>query len=150
MAVKRRELILWIVTGALLLLIAVQFIQVEKDNPRVVTVISWNSREAGSLARRACYNCHSNETVWPNYACYAPMSWVIASDVHEGRETLNFSEWTYPREKEAERAIKMIEEIFDGSMPPRTYLWMHPEARLNEGEKLELVRGIEKTFSVKH
>ncbi|HEX2867780.1 MAG TPA: heme-binding domain-containing protein [Ignavibacteriales bacterium] len=150
MTEKRRELILWIVIGVLFLLIAIQFIQVDRDNPKVVTVISWNSEETGSLVRRACYDCHSNETVWPNYACYAPMSWFIASDVHEGRKTLNFSEWTYTRDKEAERAIKMIEEIFDGGMPPRTYLWMHPEARLTEGEKLELVRGIEKTFSVKH
>lgn len=150
MTVKRRELILWIVIGVLFLLIAIQFIQVDRDNPKTLTVISWNSKETGSLAKRACYDCHSNETVWPGYACYAPMSWLIASDVHEGRQSLNFSEWTYTREKEAERAIKMIEEIFDGDMPPRTYLWMHPEARLNEGEKLELVRGIEKTFSVKH
>lgn len=150
MTVKRKELILWSVIGLLVLLIAIQFFRVERDNPRKMTVISWNSEEAGRLARAACYDCHSNETVWPEYACYAPMSWFIAGDVHEGRGTLNFSEWTYTRDKEAERAIKMIEEIFDGDMPPRTYLWMHKEARLDEGEKLELVKGIEKTFSVKH
>ncbi|MCU7490129.1 MAG: heme-binding domain-containing protein [Bacteroidota bacterium] len=147
---KRKELILWAIIGVLFLLIAIQFFQVDRDNPRKAAVIRWNSGNAGNLARRACYDCHSNETTWPNYACYAPVSWFVASDVHEGRSSLNFSEWTYTREKEAERAIKMIEEIFDGDMPPRTYLWMHPEARLDEGEKLDLVKGIEKTFSVKH
>lgn len=150
MTEKRKVLILWMVIGVLVLLIAIQFIQIEKDNPEKKANLSWNSERSRTLAQRACYDCHSNETRWPNYACYAPMSWFIANDVHEGRETLNFSEWAYPRDKEAERAIKMIEEIFDGDMPPATYLWMHAEARLNEGEKLELVKGIEKTFNVKH
>lgn len=150
MTQKRKEIILWSVIGVLAVLIAIQFIRVTKDNPKERSAVSWNNERSRLLAQRACYDCHSNKTVWPDYACYAPMSWFISNDVHEGRETLNFSEWTYTRDKEAERAIKMIEEIFDGDMPPSTYLWMHPEARLNEGEKLDLVKGIEKTFSVKH
>jgi len=150
MTAKRRELVLWIVIGVLVLLAAIQFFQVDRDNPKKLAGVRWNSEESKSLAQRACYDCHSNETVWPNYACYAPISWFIASDVHEGRDSLNFSEWTYTRDQEASKAIKMIEEVFDGDMPPNTYLWMHSEARLNESEKLDLVKGIEKTFSVKH
>ena len=28
--------------------------------------------------RRACFDCHSNETTWPWYSKVAPLSWVLA------------------------------------------------------------------------
>lgn len=39
------------------------------------------------------YGCHSNETVWPWYSRIAPVSWLVAHDVHDGREELNLSTW---------------------------------------------------------
>jgi hypothetical protein len=47
-----------------------------------------------SILRRACYDCHSNETRWPLYARVAPASWIIAEDVRAGRSDLNFSDWS--------------------------------------------------------
>ncbi|MEX2134878.1 MAG: heme-binding domain-containing protein [Acidimicrobiia bacterium] len=93
------------------------------------------------MAVRACFDCHSNETEWPWYTNIAPISWLIQSDVDEGREELNFSEWD--REQEGEEAAETVRE---GSMPPNAYLLTHPTARLTEAELAELIDGLLEMF----
>ena len=78
---------------ALLVAAAIQLFPALPDNPPVVREPVWDSPETRALAVQACYDCHSNETQWPWYARIAPISWVLAYDVIEGREALNFSEW---------------------------------------------------------
>ncbi len=94
-------------------------------NPPVVEDAAWPSPEAERLARTACYSCHSNETDWPIYSYVAPMSWLVRTDVEEGRDELNFSTW----DRDSGEADDAAETIVDGSMPPRRYLIAHPEAR---------------------
>jgi hypothetical protein len=95
-----------------------------------------------TLLKRACYDCHSNRTVWPWYAKVAPVSWLIQSDVDRGRQRLNFSEWDRPQWKAA-GAGKRIQR---GSMPPWYYVLMHSRAHLSLTEKQTLVRGLEATI----
>jgi len=45
--------------------------------------------EVEAILRRACYDCHSNETKWPLYARVAPGSWLMARDVNKGRSRMN-------------------------------------------------------------
>jgi glutaredoxin len=82
------------------LLILIQFIPVAHTNPPVTREIQWDSLQTRALAQRACFDCHSNETVWPWYAYVAPVSWRIANHVYDGRRRLNFSEWDRPNENE--------------------------------------------------
>jgi Haem-binding domain len=65
-------------------LVAIQFVPVTTANPPVESDIP-TSPEVKTVLRRACYDCHSHETVWPWYSQIAPISWIIARDVHEGR-----------------------------------------------------------------
>ena len=79
--------------------------------------------EVVSVLRRACYDCHSNETVWPWYSRVAPVSWVIAHDVNEGRAALNFSTWNQlSPEKQAKAINESWEEVAEGKMPT-WYSW---------------------------
>jgi len=96
------------------------------------------------MARHACMDCHSNQTVWPWYSSIAPISWFIQRDVNEGRRELNFSEWERPQ-KEAREAAKVVRS---GEMPPRSYLWAHPDARLQAAEKEALAMGLENTLKM--
>jgi mono/diheme cytochrome c family protein len=64
-----------------------------QTNPPVIAEPEWDSPRTRELARRACYDCHSNETRWPLYSRIAPVAYTLASNVQEGREHLNFSEW---------------------------------------------------------
>jgi hypothetical protein len=87
----------------------------------------------------ACMDCHSNLTKWPWYTNVAPVSWLVQSDVDEGRRELNLS----TGEVEVE---EMIESIREGSMPPWQYKPTHLAAWLSEQEKRDLIRGLEATF----
>ena len=95
-----------LITTAGLLLIAAQFVPYGRDyrNPPVIQEPAWDSPATRALAKQACFDCHSNETVWPAYAKVAPISWLIAHDVDEGRSVLNFSEWQRPQKEAAESA----------------------------------------------
>ncbi|GAB4569581.1 MAG: heme-binding domain-containing protein [Anaerolineae bacterium] len=122
------------VMGALVVLfLLIQLVPYGRQhtNPPVVSEPTWSSPEAEALARRACYDCHSNETVWPWYSNIAPFSWLVQHDVEEGRSRLNFSEWGIGRQEVREGA----EVILEGEMPPAIYLPTHPQARLTDQEK---------------
>jgi hypothetical protein len=108
-------------------------------NPPVSRSATWPSAQAESLARTACYDCHSNETDWPVYSYVAPMSWLVRRDVESGRHELNFSEWDRDH-GEADDAADAIE---DGSMPPRQYTILHPDARLSAAEKQALIDALD-------
>ena len=116
-------------------LVGAQAIRVDRTNPPVTGDVGAPA-EVAALLRRACYDCHSNETAWPWYARVAPVSWLLASDVREGRRELDFSTWTaYGAKKKVKNLTKTAEEVGEGDMPPWDYALMHPEARLADAER---------------
>ncbi len=126
----------WLKTllGIMIGFLAIQFIPVDRENPPVETEIL-TSTEVRVILTRACYDCHSNETVWPWYSRLAPVSWLLAWDVHEGREELNFSTWNRYDWKKRQKIMKELwEEVKEGEMPPWFYLPLHPEARLSDSD----------------
>jgi hypothetical protein len=93
---------------------------------------------------RACFDCHSNETVWPWYSNIAPVSWLVQNDVNEGRGRLNFSEWG-----RGETEIDEVGEVIRrGEMPPSYFVILHPDARLTAAEQEALIRGLMATAGV--
>jgi mono/diheme cytochrome c family protein len=111
-------------------------------NPAATKEPPWNDPKTRELFQRACFNCHSNETVWPWYSNIAPVSWLVQNDVNGGRRHLNFTEWDHPQP----HAKDVTEKVKEGEMPPWFYLPMHPAARLTEGEKEALIVGAEKSL----
>ena len=84
--------ILLIVAGLLIVaFLAIQLVPIQRTNPPVTTQIQWDSPQTEALARRACLDCHSNETTWPWYSYVAPSSWLIYYDVLRGRSEWNIS-----------------------------------------------------------
>ena len=115
--------------------VVAQFIRIEKTNPPVHSEISADPAVM-PLLKKACYDCHSNETVWPWYANVAPASWLLESDVADGRSQLNFSEWgAYPGGDQKKKLEEIAEEVQEGKMPPWYYSIMHRPARLNPDER---------------
>lgn len=118
------------------------------DNPPVVAEPEWADPQTRELARRACYDCHSHETVWPWYSRIAPVSWLVQRDVAEGRTHLNFSDWNQSHEGHGHAGHEpeeMEEAIRSGDMPPASYLLKHPAARLTDAERAALIEGLAAT-----
>jgi hypothetical protein len=112
-----------------------------RTNPPVVSdFIATNAPppQIAAMLRAACYDCHSSETRWPWYSRVAPMSWLIANDVKEGRKHLNLSDWPHDPTRAAKRLENMSDEIGSGEMPLAKYTKIHADARLTESQRKEL------------
>lgn len=124
--------------SVLAVLIVIQFIPVDTSNPPVTADIP-SSPEVKAVLRRACYDCHSNETRWPWYSRVAPASWLTARDVREGRAELNFSAWNeYSTQQRVKKIKESWEEVAEGEMPPWFYLPAHRDARLSAEDRVLL------------
>ena len=116
-------------------LVGVQAIRPERTNPPVESELP-APPEIKTLLRRACYDCHSHETVWPWYSVVAPVSWLVAHDVQEGREDLDYSTWgAYGPVKRAKKLRETANVVTQAEMPPRLYRIAHPAARLSDAER---------------
>ncbi|GAA5502680.1 hypothetical protein Dxin01_02424 [Deinococcus xinjiangensis] len=114
------------------------------SNPNVQTEPQWAEPETKALFYRACADCHSNQTKWPWYSNVAPVSWFVQQHVDEGRSKFNINVQGF-----GEDAGKAANEVREGGMPLPTYLPMHPEARLTDAEKQQLIQGLAATFGDK-
>ncbi|MCB0060665.1 MAG: heme-binding domain-containing protein [Caldilineaceae bacterium] len=145
---RHRRLLIGFIVAVVGGLIFMQFLPlgISRDNPPVTAEITWDTPNTEALARRACYDCHSNETEWPWYSYVAPISWMVVQDIVKGREVLNFSEWT-PEHAAAAETEEAVELVSKGLMPLPYYEILHPEATLNERETGELIYGLIATLS---
>jgi mono/diheme cytochrome c family protein len=127
-----------------LLAVLIQLIPYGHDhtNPSKNAEPVWNSAGTRELFRRACFDCHSNKTIWPWYSHVAPVSWLVQRDVDGGRSHMNFTEWDPP----PKHAKDIAEQVRTGEMPPWFYLPMHPAAKLSGAEKQALTDGAVKSF----
>ncbi len=128
----------WMVRSGVVLsvaLVAIQFFPVSRTNPPAESDVSI-SPELKVAFKRACYDCHSNETVWPWYSRIAPTAFLIANDVKQGRRELNFSLWDQYNEKRKARKLKeIVKQVETGKMPQWYYVLMHPDAKLSASDR---------------
>ena len=142
--------------GVIVLVAVMQLIPVNRVNPAVVDPIVFADPAVEAIAKKGCYDCHSNVTAWPWYSYIAPVSWVVVHHVEEGRARLNFSDiaMTLSHGGEggephppAEILEHTQEEMERGSMPPAYYRLTHPEANLTTEEQTKLLEGIRQALA---
>ena len=116
---------------------AAQFIRPKSANPptdaaRTIQAQMGTRSELVAVLDRACSDCHSNRTVGPWYAQVAPVSWLMAYGVSEGRKAVNFSEWTgYQTDEQRRLLVASCQDASKGKMPGSAWTLLHPEARLS-------------------
>jgi Haem-binding domain len=132
----------WTLAALIVAFVLLQLTNPARTNPPVVSdLMATNAPppRTAVMLHAACYDCHSSETRWPWYSRVAPMSWLIANDVKEGRENLNLSDWPHDNPKRAAKRLEdMSEEIDNDEMPLKKYIAIHKDARLTESERKEL------------
>jgi Haem-binding domain len=128
-------------TQAAVILVAVfaaaQLVRPERANPatdpsRTIRAHVSETSQLPAVLDRACGDCHSNNTVWPSYAQIAPLSWVMARAVAEGRSAINYSEWgAYSPGQQRTLLAASCDDASSGRMPGGAWTLLHPEARLS-------------------
>ncbi len=135
-----KKIIFWIAV----VFVAIQFIPVDRENKPIDSKNNFvdiykTPQHIKVILKNACYDCHSNETIYPNYAYVAPISWTIKDHINEGREHLNFSEWGIYNKELKENAIeKTVSSVRDLQMPLPSYIGYHPSANLTTKQRTDL------------
>ncbi|HEY8969667.1 MAG TPA: heme-binding domain-containing protein [Puia sp.] len=94
-----------------------------------------------AILKTSCYDCHSNNTRYPWYNRVQPVAWWLNSHVREGKRELNFSEFaSYPLAKQAKKLKNTVKQVKGGGMPLDSYLWIHKDAKLEQGQKDTLIQ----------
>ena len=125
----------------LVVLVIIQFFHPAKnisagDQPNALTKAYPIPESVDTILRKACYDCHSNNTVYPWYSRVQPSAWFLANHIKNGKRHFNFDEFmTYPKDRQDHKLEEFEEMIEHDEMPLSTYKWMHTDARLTEQEK---------------
>lgn len=126
--------------------IIIQFFPIDKVNPPVNSGMDFikikNTPEnIATTLRASCYDCHSDETVYPWYANVQPFGWFLKDHIDEGRKKLNFSTFaTYLPKRQAHKLAESAEMVENKEMPLDSYVIGHPEADLTAQQRVELVQ----------
>jgi len=137
--------------AAAAMFLGLQAIPVDRSNPPVNSSRTIFASEAlpakvEMVLRRSCQDCHSNQTRWPWYSYVAPMSWIVAHDVHAARRQMNFSEWAgYSDKKLEERLDGICEQVVNGDMPEGKYALVRRRARVTEDERAAICQWVERS-----
>lgn len=132
-----------ILTLLLIVLVLLQLWRPEKNVSAENVVADFEKEtnppaEVVTILQQNCYDCHSNNTVYPWYAEVAPISLWIDGHIEEGKEHFNVSDWaSWDLKKKDHKMDELIEEVEEGHMPEDSYTWMHGTLKLEEKEMLE-------------
>lgn len=144
---RTKEILLTI----LIVFIAIQFIRPAKNSSNAVPASDMlpNFNVPSNVAhilKTSCYDCHSNNTRYPWYADIQPMGWLLAKHIKEGKEELNFNEFTtYSNRRQLSKLKSIVNSIKDGSMPLSSYTMLHDDAKLSEESKALIIGWTSKT-----
>ncbi len=128
----------------LLAFIVIQFIRPAKNKAEGIsnndiTKLYAVPADVQSILKTSCYDCHSNNTVYPWYAQVQPVAWWLNNHIQDGKRGLNFSEFaSYRIGKQYRRLDDISKQIKENEMPLDTYLWIHKGAILTDQQKLTL------------
>lgn len=117
-----------------------QFVRPDFTNPEVDAAETLPASghlpaEVDAVLQRSCNDCHTNTTNYPWYAQVSPFSWFLNNHIQDGRKELNFSKWnTYEKKRKLKKLDEVCEQVQTREMPLPSYLWIHWDARLKDGE----------------
>ena len=137
-----KKKILW---GLLIVLVIIQFIRPEKNKSATISANDLSTQfdmpaNVQGILKKACNDCHSNNTVYPWYSNIQPVGWWLQKHVNDGKKELNFSEFgNYTAKRQRKKWEEIAEEVREKEMPLKSYTYTHSGARLSAGDREMLV-----------
>ncbi|MDT7542678.1 MAG: hypothetical protein QOE33_2582 [Acidobacteriota bacterium] len=135
-----RKILKWSVIAIALLFVVAQFLPTGLGNSPVDQSRTIEARlkvpaPVESILSRSCNDCHTQQTRMPWYSHVAPVSWLLANHVRDGRKQLNFSDWASYDSEEQDILLQNICRLTKrGSMPINSYLYIHRDAKLSQAD----------------
>jgi len=151
----RRRILLIII----IILIAIQFIRPAKNQsidvlPSDISHVYTVPQNVSVILKKACNDCHTNNTVYPWYAQIQPVGWWLNHHIEEGKDELNFNEFgAYAVPRQYHKLEEVVEQVKEGEMPIWSYTLIHTNAKLTDEEKQTLInwaQGIRNTMKAKY
>lgn len=134
-----------IIILVVILLVAIQFVHFEKNQsteilPTDITNVTTVPDDVLQVLKTSCYDCHSNNTVYPWYNNIQPIGFWLKKHIDKGKKKLNFSEiGSYTPERVSKKMREVVEEIEEGEMPLKSYTIIHRNAVLNDAQKALII-----------
>lgn len=132
----------------LLAFIVIQFFRPAKNkaegmSKNDITTLYAVPEDVQTILKASCYDCHSNNTVYPWYSQVQPVAWWLDGHIKDGKKDLNFSEFASYRLRRQYKKLEEINELVkENEMPLDSYLWIHKDAKLSESQKLTLANWV--------
>ena len=133
-----------VLVGLLVVLIVMQFFQPEKNisaapTPNDLFAHYQAPDSLKQLIKTSCYDCHSNNTVYPWYSKIQPVAWWLSDHVNEGKRKFNFSEFaTYAPKKADHKMEELMEMVKEEEMPLKSYTIIHTDAKLTNAQRIAM------------
>ncbi len=129
----------------LLVLVIIQFIKPEKNlsaasSPNDIFAHYQTPDSTKQLIKTTCYDCHSNNTVYPWYSEVQPVAWWLNNHIKDAKSELNFSEFaTFAPKKADHKMEEVMEAVKEEEMPLKSYSIIHKNARLTDAQRLTVI-----------
>lgn len=128
--------------------------KVEGEQPNSVAKLHAVPDDVNVILKKACNDCHSNNTVYPWYSKIQPVDWWLENHIKDGKRELNLDEYASKSLRYQYNKMKeVIDQVKKEEMPLNSYTWIHKDAILTEAEKSSLINwadGIMKNMESKY
>ena len=132
----------------LLAFIVIQFIRPAKNKSSGISASDITKaypvpENVQAILKSSCYDCHSNNTVYPWYSQIQPVAWWLNNHIQDGKKELNFSEFaSYRIGRQYRKLDEVNKQVKEDEMPLESYLWIHKYAKLDDAQKLTLANWV--------
>ncbi|PHS68332.1 MAG: cytochrome C [Flavobacterium sp.] len=126
-----KKIIKYILIVLIVIFVVIQFIRPDKNEGGYESLAAFKTetkipKEVFQIMKTNCFDCHSNQTVYPWYAEISPVSLWLEDHINHGKEELNFSEWgSYSLKRKDHKLEELTEEVDEGEMPLDSFTWIH-------------------------
>ncbi len=143
-----------VLIGLLVFFILIQFIRPTKNEsaaqaPDDIFTHYPASDSIKILIKTSCYDCHSNNTIYPWYAEIQPLAWWLDHHIEEGKNELNFSDFAaFDTRFKSHKLDEVMDEVKEKNMPLKSYLISHSEARLTDAQREAIIKWADEVRNV--
>ena len=93
-----------------------------------------------NILKQSCYDCHSNNTVYPWYTNINPVGFWMRGHINDGKRAINFSDVSVLDKRKLDHRLEDIaKQVENREMPLTSYTLIHRYAKL-DSTQIQLIK----------